>query len=130
MKTLILIPLAVASALAIAAELCRMAGLPPHGRDLLAAAVVAVIAAELALLPAWIFRRGEPVRAAQAALGGTVLHMLLTIMLAAAIMVARVVEPTAPFVYWLTGAYWLSLAGLVWGLIALAPGRQPKGNSN
>jgi len=124
MKTLILIPFAVAVALAAAAGLCTLAGLPPHGRDLLTAAIVAVLAAELALIPAWLMRKSEPVKLAQAALGGTVVHLLLTIFMAAAVVVAKVVEPTGPFVYWITGAYWLSLAMLVWGLITLVP-KQP-----
>jgi hypothetical protein len=130
MKTLILIPIAVALALAGAAVLCLMAGLPPHTHDLATAAVVAVVAAEVGLLPAWAMRRAEPVKQAQAALGGTVLHMFLTILLGAAVVVAKVVEPREPFVYWLTGAYWTSLAMLVWGLVRLLPGRRPsvKGN--
>jgi hypothetical protein len=126
MKQLVLIPLAVGAALAAAAGLCVLAGLPLHGgRDLVTAAVVAMIAAEVALLPAWAARRGEPAKLASTALGGTVLHLLLTIFLAAAVMVARVVEPAGPFVYWLLGAYWLSLAMLVWALLAMAPRGQP-----
>jgi len=125
MKTLLLIPMVVSIALAAAYLLCRLAGLAPHEHDLIAAAIVAVVAAELAMLPAWLLRRSqEPVVRAQAALGGTVLHLVLTIMLAAAIMTARVVEPNAPFAFWLTGAYWLSLGALVWGLLAFTPGRQ------
>jgi hypothetical protein len=45
-------------------------------------------------------------------------------MLAAAVMVARVVEPNGSFALWLTAAYWLSLGMLVWGLVSIAPGRQ------
>ncbi len=124
MKTLLLIPLVVGVALAAAAGLCRLAGLAPHERDLIAAAIVAVIAAEAAMLPAFLLRRSdEPVVRAQAALGGTVLHLVLTIMLASAIMIARVVEPNAPFAYWLVGAYWMSLGTLVYGLLAVAPNR-------
>ncbi|HUB24403.1 MAG TPA: hypothetical protein VL992_03160 [Tepidisphaeraceae bacterium] len=124
MKTLILIPIVVASALAAAAGLCRLAGVPLHGRDLLLAAGVAVVAAEAGMIPAILLRRSDPELRAQAALGGTVVHMLLTILIATAVMVARVVEPATPFVVWLTGAYWLSLGLLVWGLIGLAA-RQP-----
>jgi hypothetical protein len=130
MKTLLLIPGAVGAALAAAAALCRMAGLPPHGRDLLIAAIVAVIAAEAALLPALFLRRAEPAQRAQAALGGTVIHLLLTIFMAAAVMVAKVVEPAGPFVYWLTGAYWLTLGMLVWSLIGIARGTQAKPAGN
>src|SRR5271170_7136675 len=126
MKTLLLIPGAVGVALAAAAELCRLVGLPPHGRDLL----IAVIVAEAALLPALLLRRAEPAQRAQAALGGTVIHLLLTIFMAAAVMVAKVVEPAGPFVYWLTGAYWLSLAMLVWSLIGIARGKQAKSAGN
>ena len=126
MKTLLLIPLAVSIAMAAAAGLCRWAGLPPHMPDLLAAAVVAVITAELAVLPAFVLRKSEPVKLAQAALGGTVLHLLLTIFLAAAVMVARGVDLAKPFVYWLIGAYWLSLALLVWAIIGLVPRGQIK----
>jgi|GEM_PF-1759361 len=123
MKTLILIPLAIGIVLATAAGLCSLAGAPPHGRDLLIAALVAAIAAEAAVIPAVLLRKSEPVKQAQAALGGTVLHLMLTILLAAAVMVARVVESGQSFVYWLTGAYWLSLATLVWALMRLSSGR-------
>jgi len=128
MKTLLLIPLVVGAALAAAAAICRLAGLAPHERDLIVAAVVVVVAAEAAFLPAWLLRRGSPATQAQAALGGTVVHLLLTILMAAAVMVARVVEPSSSFAFWLTGAYWLSLALLVWSLTAISPGRQKAGN--
>jgi hypothetical protein len=121
MKMLLLIPVAVATALAAAAGLGRMIGMAPSGRDLLAAACVSILAAELALLPAWVLRRAEPVTLAQAALGGTVLHLLLMIALSAAVMAAKIVDPHGPFVYWLMGAYWASLGMLVWGLIGIVP---------
>jgi len=124
MKTLFLIPSVVGAVLAAAAGICRMVGLAPHERDLIAAAVIVVIAAEAAMVPAWLARRTEPATRAQVALGGTVLHLLLTIMLAAAIMVSRVVEPNGSFALWLTGAYWLSLGMLVWGLVSIGSGRQ------
>jgi hypothetical protein len=120
MKTLIVIPIVVAAALAAAGGLCRLAGVPLHGRDLFLAAAVAVVAAEAGMIPAILLRRNDPSIRAQAALGGTVMHMLLTILMASAVMVAKVVEPSAPFVLWLTAAYWLSLVLLVRGLIRLA----------
>jgi hypothetical protein len=128
MKTLLLIPLAVAAVLAAAAGLCALLGLPMHGHDLVTAAVVAIVAAELALLPAWAVRRREQATFAQLALGGTVLQMMLTVLLATAVSIARVVEPQGPFVFWLTGAYWLSLAMLVWALLSMMPpeGGRPK----
>jgi hypothetical protein len=130
MKTLILIPVAVAIVLAGAEAVCLVAGLPLHMRELATAAVVAMVAAEVGLLPSWAMRRAEPVKQAQAALGGTMLHLFLTILLGAAVMVANVVEPREPFVYWLIGAYWTSLGLLVWGLVRLLPSRRPiaKGN--
>jgi hypothetical protein len=52
-----------------------------------------------------------------------VVHFLLTILLAVAVTVAKVVEPGGTFIYWLTGAYWFSLAMLVWGLLGIVPAR-------
>jgi hypothetical protein len=117
MKILLTIPIIVTVALAAAAGMCWMVGVPPHGKDLVLAAAVAVVAAELGLLPAALMRRGEPALRAQLALGGTVVQMIVTILMAVAVMTAKVVEPRQPFVFWLTGAYWVALAGLCWSLV-------------
>jgi hypothetical protein len=134
MKLLLLIPLTVTAALAAAEVVCRLAGLQSHLRDLVTAGVVAVVAAEAAMILVYSLRKSSPVIVAQAALGGTVVHFLLTILLAVALTVAKVVEPGGAFIYCLTGAYWFSLAMLVWGLLGIVPGRttgaQAKQNGN
>lgn len=119
MKAMLIIPITVLGALAAAAGMCVLAGVQPHGRDLLLAAIVAIAAAEVGLAPMLLLRSTEPTTRAQVALGGTVAHMLITILLAAAVMVGRVVEPATPFVLWLIGAYWISLALLVKTLIVV-----------
>jgi hypothetical protein len=123
MKALILIPLSVVAALAAGAGICILAGARPPWSDVVVAAAVAIIAAEVGILPAVALRHSSPGRLAQAALGGTLLHLLLAVLLAAAAVAAGIVNSHGPFVWWLTGAYWTSLAVLVWGLLKIAPGR-------
>lgn len=123
MKTLTLIPLTVAAALGAVAVLCRLGAWHVHGKEALLAGVISVMAAEAAVLPAWTLRRSDPALFAQAALGGTVLHLILTILLAAVAIAANIGLAHEPFVYWLIAAYWVTLAALVWALLSFLPGK-------
>ena len=120
MKTLFAIPVIVGTALLIAASICRIIGVPPHARELVDAAIIAVVAAEAGLVPSLLIGRQEPSTKAQVALGGTVVHLILTIFMAVAVMTAKVVESSETFVFWLTAAYWASLAALCWSLVKIA----------
>jgi hypothetical protein len=124
MKTLIFIPLSLAVMAALMAVVCRIARLDVGNREALFAVIIAAFAAEIAFLPAWLAQKSESVRFAQAALGGTLLHLFITFVLGAALLLAKFVLPQ-PFVYWLLGAYWISLSVLVVALLKLSPMRPP-----
>jgi len=124
MKTLVIIPVGVSAALIAAAAVMRLAGLPAHGRELAIAALVVIVAAEAGAMPAILLRNStEPTFRAQAALGGTVLHMLLTIALAGAVVGLKLVDMSHEFAYRLTGAYWASLVTLCWVLLRVSVGK-------
>jgi hypothetical protein len=87
-------------------------------RELGMAAALCAVSGELSLIPALRTHRNDPVAMAQAALIGTVAHMVLTLVLAAGAWSARLVPlERHAFIYMLLVFYWVSLIGLV---IALA----------
>jgi hypothetical protein len=112
MKSMVLIPLSVS----ITALVLRIAGLRFAVTDPLSAAVIAAVAGTLGILPILRTRQKDAVTIVQRALVGTVLHLLATAVLAVALVASHLVNPRGPFVFWLLGAYWISLAVLVWQL--------------
>jgi hypothetical protein len=121
MKTLTLIPLLVAAALGAVAVLCRLGGVSVHGKEAILAGVISAMAGEAALVPSFVLRRSDATQYAQAALGGTVLHLILTILMAVVVIGAGTGAAKEPFVYWLIAAYWTTLAALVWAMVSMMP---------
>jgi hypothetical protein len=116
MKAIALIPLVVAGCVGIVASLLKLAGVKLNLLDPALAAAVAAAAATVAMLPILRTRQTDPVGIIQFALIGTVLHILCTFVLGAVLLFSHVENLHGPFVYWLLGAYWVSLAVLVWQL--------------
>jgi hypothetical protein len=116
-KSVLLIPIAVLLAAALGLALLKAAGKPLHTRELAAAAIVSLLAAEAALLPAAL-NRGAPKSAmAQAALIGTVIHMFLALALAGVLWTLDLVGHRPAFLYWLLFLYWTSLAAAAAALV-------------
>jgi hypothetical protein len=98
-----------------------------HGRgqdqrwhEVSAAAVVCLVSAELALIPAMLLRRSSSVAVAQASLGGTVIHLMLTLVLAAGAWELRLVPmQRQTFIFLLLAFYWISLIGLAIALVRI-----------
>ena len=101
-----------------AALIVRAATGDPHVRDVTTVALVTLVSAHLSLLPLMLCRRSaSPVVVFQAGFGGTVLHLLLTVALAAAVYALNVVHDRHTFVLLLMGFYWVSLMLMVVAMI-------------
>jgi hypothetical protein len=104
-------PLVVAAFAAIGVAACRAEGADPHLGQLILAAGICLLSSEFGILPVLFndaLLRAHP---AQAALLGTVVHLLMATTLSAIVFVW--LRPPAAFLYWLLGMYWLTLGSLV-----------------
>jgi hypothetical protein len=87
-------------------------GWKAHGRELLAAAIICLVSGELAMLPVTLMRKSDAVTVSQAGLAGTVIHMLLTLLMAAVMWMQRFVD-RGPFLFLLLAFFWISLIAIV-----------------
>lgn len=94
--------------------LCVAAGWDANPTSMLIAAVVALLASAAALVPLLLTRGADQGARAQAALVGTLIHMLGCLGGAAVMLVVIKALPGAA--YWLLAFYWTTLAALVTGL--------------
>jgi hypothetical protein len=116
MKPQFVIPLTVAAVFGVAAGVLQLAGLPVKAADPVTAGVVASVAGIAGLIPILKLRRQDPVITAQAALGGTVLHLFTQSALSIAVIATRSAEHKGALPFWLLGGYWTSLIALIWQL--------------
>lgn len=101
-----------------AAFILRAAMGDPHVRDVTTVALVTLVSAHLSLVPLMLCRRSpSPIVIFQAGFGGTVMHLLLTVALGAAVYVLNVVQDRRPFTLLLMGFYWVSLMLIVVAMI-------------
>ena len=113
LKTMAMLPLLMLIVISVGIAGCAGGGLPLHAREMTAAALVMLISAEAACLPALLWRKADTATMSQAALAGTVIQMLLSFALAAALWLAGVRLAPTPFVAWMMAFYWTTLAALV-----------------
>ncbi len=104
--------LAIALTAACGVAICLSLGRDPHARELTFAAVSALAAAQLALVPLMLTRRANQMAAAQAALVATMVHMMSAATFAAIVVLGKLPLGQA-FMYWLLAFYWMTLIGLV-----------------
>jgi hypothetical protein len=116
MKSMVLIPLAVAGCVGGIALVLWLAGVRFNLLDPLNAAVVTAIAATIGIIPILVVRQTDPASIVQLALAGTVLHMLCTAALVLGLVGTHLADFHGAFIFWLLGAFWMSLAILVWQL--------------
>lgn len=112
MRAFVLVPMFLAIAVAIGFAVCRIAGIEAHGKELVAAGLTCVIAGQLAAIPLVLTRGADQAGVAQAALVGTVIHLFVSIAVAAVVVMGHV-GLGAAFIYWLLGLYWIALIALV-----------------
>jgi hypothetical protein len=108
---------AILSPIAAAAVVCAVgstiAGLmhhPPATREMFAAALIALFAAEVALLPVWLVRHKAADSAAQGALIATVIHM--GVCAGVGLAFQKLTAAPQSFLYWLCALYWATLLGV------------------
>ena len=112
MRAFVLVPIVLAIAVAIGFAICRAIGFQTHTREMIAAAMACLVAAELAGAPLVLARGADQAATAQAALVGTVIHLFISVAFAAVVILGHVGLGPA-FLYWLLGLYWVSLVVLV-----------------
>ena len=122
MKSLLFIPIVVLLVAGGCWGVFVMIGVKPHPRELLAAAIICAVAGEMALLPATLLRKADATTVSQAGLAGTVIHMFLTLMLAAMAWMGKLIVDRGPFLFLLLAFYWISLIVLVLAMARLVRG--------
>lgn len=129
MWTLIVNPVVVVVIVSAVMIVCRATGADPAGRDMALAAVICLVAAEIAVVPVALGPKGAP-DLFRAAFAGTVLHLLVAVLLGAAVIF--VLKPGLPFVVWLLVMYWVTLIVFCAVCVRLfrSPAGMTKSNSN
>jgi hypothetical protein len=109
----VLIVLSVAGGYAIAVAM----SVTPPLREMIAAAVVCLIASELALVPLMRTRGATQASVVQAALLGTIIHLFGCCGLGGALIITKPFGIGLAFTFWLLGLYCLTLIVVVIALI-------------
>jgi len=117
LRLLLINPLLILGVAIAGAGTCRLCGADWHPRDLIAAAGVGLIAAEVAVVVAVSRRSADTAQTAMTALLALVLQLLLSIVLAAAMMFSHQTGPS--FVWWMLVMFWVTLAGVSAVLVRL-----------
>ena len=117
MRTLIIIPIAIAVTIGIGYAICGATNVNPHVREMLFAATVCLVASELAMIPIVLTRGASQASVAQAALVGTMIHLFACCGIGGGLIVTKAFGLTNAFAYWLLALYWVTLIVVVVGLI-------------
>ncbi len=110
MRAFVSILLALVVVGAVGRLTCRLLNINPHNVNMLAAAGVCLLASIVALIPAALNRGADTAAVAQAALVGSVIHLLAAIALGALVYTLLWHDPA--LLYWLLAFYWTTLAVL------------------
>ena len=112
MRALVLVPAVVVIAVALGFAILRTMGADAHAKEMLAAAGTCLIAGELAAVPMLLSRNESQASVMQAALVGTTVHLLVSIVIAGVVLLGHLPLGES-YVYWLLGLYWVTLIALV-----------------
>jgi hypothetical protein len=117
-KNLLWITLGLLLTTAVAALAMRQFTGKAHGRELLVAGGITLVSALVSMIPLTLAVRASAsaVTAFQAAFGGTVLHLMLTLAMGAVAYSMKVVD-RGMFLFLLLGFYWFSLMFVVTAMI-------------
>jgi hypothetical protein len=116
MKSLLLMPMTIAAVFGVAAIALALGHIAVNPVEPIIAGAIASAAGVMGLLPVIKARRRDPVGVVQSALMGTMLHLLVQIALAVAVISSHAVGGRRSFPLWLLGGYWTSLVVLIWQL--------------
>jgi hypothetical protein len=118
MRNVILIPLALLAVIVGGVTLCAAAGWPLHPREMTVAAIASAIVCALALGPNVLMRRASQAAVAQAALVGTLVHLMGHAAVIGFVILARPGLDES-FIWWFMPFYWATLAALAGVLVRL-----------
>lgn len=90
-----------------------------HLREVGFAASITLVSALLSMIPMALVRKSDPVVVFQAAFGGTVIHLLLTLAIGAAVHALQLVDDRKVFIFLLLAFYWFSLIFVVTAMIRI-----------
>jgi hypothetical protein len=110
LRPLLINPLLVLGVAAVGAVSCRWTGADWHGRELAVAAAVSLLAAEAAVTMIALQHGASTVHLVQTSLMALGLHLLLSLVLAAAAMLSGRVGPA--FAWWMLAMFWATLLGV------------------
>lgn len=110
LRTMLIHPVLIAAATVLVLIVGRMSGHNPSAVSIVAAAAIALVASELAVVPLLLNKSKNPADVFLRAFFGTILHLVLSVILGALAIFG--LKLGGIFVYWLLGAYWITLIGL------------------
>ena len=116
MRAVALVPIVLVLAVAIGFLTLHSTGHDAHAKEMLAAAVTCLIAGEVATAPMLLTRHASQATVSQAALVGTVVHLFISIAIAAVVILGHLPLGQS-YLYWLLGLYWATLIALVVGFV-------------
>src|SRR5262245_40447007 len=117
MRTMIAIPVVIAAAAAAGLAICAALSWNPHIREMIFAALVCLIASELAVIPLLLTRGASQPAVAQAGLVATIIHLFFCTALGGSLIMMKSLHLGPALVYWLLALYWLTLITLVVGCV-------------
>ena len=111
MRVMWINPIVVLLAAACGYGLCAAFGWDPHVKDLALAAVGILVVSEVAMLPLVLQFDKSVAGVSQAALIGTLVHLMTGIMFVGFVLFS--LKPDGAFLYWVLTFYWVTLVSLV-----------------
>ncbi len=111
-RAILLIPVWLGLVAGAGIGICAATKVDPHFRAMIPAAIICLLADELAIVPLIMARSGNQLVVSQAGLLGTIMQMLLAVALAGGAMLF-VPRLDHSFVFWLFPFYFTSLILLV-----------------
>jgi hypothetical protein len=111
MRGLIAPPVVVILVAFIGFVSCKALGANPGNREMCLAGGIVLVATVTAVVPLIIVRRAKQYAVSQAALVGTVLHLMVAIGVGGVVYLK--LQPATPYLIWLSGLYGASLIAVV-----------------
>lgn len=128
MKHLLWIAAGILLTAGIAALILRQTTGQFHLRELGIVTAIIFVSAQVAMIPLFLTRGASPVAVFQAAFGGTVIHLFLTLALGAAVHMMHWAD-RGMFLFLLLGFYWFSLIFVITAMIKIFRQSVPQSQS-
>jgi hypothetical protein len=116
-RALLISPIAILITAAGGLLICMFVGVNPHGKEMLAAAIIALLATAASAVPLFLSRGADQATSSQAGLLATATHLFIAIVLAGVMILALRVGQS--FTYWLLAFYFPTLIGVAFASVRL-----------